>query len=68
MDFPSLSTGVFRYPVSLAAAVAEKAIVEHLRAHAFPRRVRMVCHREETAAIYRQTYNLWYAEEKTDRL
>ena len=68
MDFPSLSTGVFRYPVSLAATVAEKAIADHLRAHALPRRVRMVCHREETAAIYRQTYNLWYAEEKTDRL
>ena len=68
VDFPSLSTGVFRYPVSLAATVAEKAIADHLRAHALPRRVRMVCHREETAAIYRQTYNLWYAEEKTDRL
>ena len=68
MDFPSLSTGVFRYPTALAAAVAEKAIVDHLRAHALPRRVRMVCHREETAALYRQTYNLWYAEEKKDRL
>ena len=68
VDFPSISTGVFRYPVSLAAAVAEKAIMEHLRAHALPRRVRMVCRREETAALYRQTYNLWYAEEKKDRL
>lgn len=55
-------------PALLAAAVAEKAIVDHLRAHALPRRVRMVCHREETAALYRQTYNLWYAEEKADRL
>ena len=53
---------------ALAAAVAEKAIVDHLRSHALPRRVRMVCHREETAALYRQTYNLWYAEEKKDRL
>ena len=68
VDFPSLSTGVFRYPVSLAATVAEKAIADHLRAHALPRRVRVVCHREETAALYRQTYNLWYAEEKKDRL
>lgn len=68
VDFPSLSTGVFRYPVSLAATVAENAIADHLRAHALPRRVRVVCHREETAAIYRQTYNLWYAEEKKDRL
>ena len=68
VDFPSLSTGVFRYPVALAATVAEKAILEHLRAHALPRRVRIVCRREETASLYRQTYNLWYAEEKGDRL
>ena len=68
VDFPSISTGVFRYPTALAAAVAEKAILEHLRSHALPRRVRMVCRQEETAAIYRQTYNLWYAEEKADRL
>ena len=52
----------------LAATVAEKAILEHLRAHALPRRVRIVCRREETASLYRQTYNLWYAEEKGDRL
>ena len=68
VDFPSLSTGVFRYPVALAATVAEKAILEHLRAHALPCRVRIVCRREETASLYRQTYNLWYAEEKGDRL
>ena len=36
VDFPSISTGVFRYPAALAAAVAEKTIVEHLRAHALP--------------------------------
>ena len=68
VDFPSISTGVFRYPTALAAAVAEKAVVEHLRTHVLPRQVQMICHREETAALYRQTYNLWYAEEKAGRL
>ena len=56
------------YGIVDSAAVAEKAILDHLRAHSLPRRVRMVCRREETAALYRQTYNLWYAEEKKDRL
>ena len=33
-----------------------------------PERVRMVCHSEAAAAVYRQTWNLWYAEEKDQRL
>ena len=45
-----------------------KAIMEDLRTHDHPCRVRMVCHTEDAASIYRQTYNLWYAETKEDRL
>lgn len=68
VDFPSISTGVYGYPLSQAAPVALKAILDFLAEHSLPRQVRMVCHREETAAVYRQTWNLWYAESKADRL
>ena len=48
--------------------MALRAMMDWLAEHELPRRVRMVCHTEATAAIYRQTWNLWYAEEKADRI
>ena len=68
VDFPSVSTGIFGYPVPQAATVAEKAIVEYLAEHPEILRVRMVCHTEQTATVYRQVYNLWYAEDKDFRM
>ena len=68
VDFPSISTGVYGYPMAQAAGVALKAIMDFLREHDLPRRVRMVCHTEEAAQIYRQTYNMWYAGSKAERL
>ena len=68
VDFPSISTGVYGYPMAQAAAVALKAVMDFLRDHALPRRVRMVCHTEEAAEIFRQTYNMLYAGEKAERL
>ena len=68
VDFPSISTGVFGYPMAQAAVVAEKAIMEYLSEHPEMEQVRMVCHSEQAAAIYRQTYNLWYAGTKEDRM
>lgn len=68
VDFPSISTGVYRYPLPLAATVALRTIMGFLAEHELPKRVRMVCHTEEAAEVYRQTWNLWYAECKADRL
>lgn len=68
VDFPSISTGVYGYPMAQAASVALKAVMDFLRDHTLPRRVRMVCHTEGAAEIYRQTYNMWYAGEKSERL
>ena len=68
LDFCSISTGVYGYPLPLAATVALRAIMDFLADHALPERVRMVCHSEAAAAVYRQTWNLWYAEEKDQRL
>lgn len=68
LDFPSLSTGVYKYPLPQAATVALKAIMDFLEEHDLPEQVRMVCHTEQAAQIYRQTWNLWYAEDKAHRL
>lgn len=68
VDFPSISTGVYGYPLPQASTVALKAIMDFLRSHDLPQRVRMICHTERAAAIYRQTWNLWYAEDKDMRL
>ena len=68
VDFPSISTGVYGYPLPLAATVALKAIMDYLAEHDLPERVRMVCHTEAAARVYRQTWNLWYAEDKTGRM
>ena len=68
VDFPSISTGVYGYPMAQAASVALKVIMEDLRTHDHPCRVRMVCHSEAAAQIYRQTYNFWYAGTKEERL
>ncbi len=68
VDFPSISTGVYGYPMAQAAVVSLKAIMDFLREHELPRRVRMVCHTEQAAEIYRQTYNMLYAGDKSERL
>ena len=68
VDFPSISTGVYGYPLPLAATVALKAIMDFLSEHDLPERVRMVCHTEETARVYRQTWNLWFAGDKNSRI
>lgn len=68
LDFCSISTGVYGYPLPLAATVALKAIMDFLADHSLPERVRMVCHSQKTADVYRQTWNLWYAEDKAHRL
>lgn len=68
VDFPSISTGVYGYPLPQAATVALRTIMAFLDTHPLPRRVRMICHGEEAARVYRQTYNLWFAGEKSERL
>ena len=66
VDFSSISTGVYGYPVSLAAPVALGSIRDFLETHPLPERVRMVCHREETAAVYRQAWERLAREHPAD--
>ena len=52
VDFPSISTGVYHFPLDKAAAIATKTIKEYLDAHPEIERVRMVCFDERTKAAY----------------
>ena len=61
--FPSISTGVFGYPVAKAAHVALRAIVDVLYDHP-ELDVTMVCFDEKTLGAYRFDWNMWYAEYK----
>lgn len=52
VDFPSISTGVYGYPVDKAAHVALGAIAAYLEGHPEIERVRMVCFESRTKAAY----------------
>ena len=52
VDFPSISTGVYRFPLDRAASVAVATIADFLKAHPEIERVRMVCFDERTRASY----------------
>ena len=52
VDFPSISTGVYHFPLDKAAAIASRTIKEYLEAHPEIERVRMVCFDERTKAAY----------------
>ena len=52
VDFPSISTGVYHFPLQQAAEIAVKTICETLQAYPAIERVRMVCFDARTRAVY----------------
>ena len=52
VDFPSISTGVYRFPLEKASRIAMVAIADYLAGHPEIQRVRMVCFDERTKAFY----------------
>ena len=52
VDFPSISTGVYHFPLDKASQIAIKAISEYLFEHPEIERVRMVCVDERTKEYY----------------
>lgn len=52
VDFPSISTGVYHFPLEKASEIAIKTIAEYLFEHPEIERVRMVCFDERTKAAY----------------
>ena len=52
VDFPSISTGVYGYPLEKAAPTAITAVRDYLETHPEIERVRMVCFDGRTKAAY----------------
>ncbi len=52
VDFPSISTGVYHFPLDKASQIAIKAISEYLFEHPEIERVRMVCFDKRTKDYY----------------
>ena len=52
VDFPSISTGVYHFPLGQAAEIAVNTIAAFLREHPEIKRVRMVCFDERTKSFY----------------
>jgi O-acetyl-ADP-ribose deacetylase (regulator of RNase III) len=51
--FPSISTGVYRFPIERACRIALRETRAFLDGHLLPRRVLFVCFSAEDAAVYR---------------
>ena len=62
VDFSSISTGVYRYPLREAAEIAIRTIQIFLAEHDLPEQVRMVCHREPIADVYREVLGTLYPD------
>ena len=52
VDFPSISTGVYRFPLDKASRIAVGTILDYLEEHPEIHRVRMVCFDERTKIWY----------------
>ena len=63
VDFPSLGTGVYRFPLPQAAHIALRELVACDRTHP-GLTLRMVCHSPETLHAYQADWNMFYQETK----
>ena len=52
--FPSISTGVYRFPLEKASVIAMETIAAYLKEHGEIREVRMVCFNEKTEGFYQK--------------
>lgn len=50
--FPSISTGVYRFPLQLASEIAVKTILDFLKTDKLLRRVTIVCFDDHTKSFY----------------
>ena len=53
VDFPTISTGVYSFPLDKAAGIAIGTIADYLNGHPEIERVRMVCFDARTESFYR---------------
>jgi O-acetyl-ADP-ribose deacetylase (regulator of RNase III) len=63
--FPSISTGVFRYPVDKAAMIALQEIVNFLKKDTTVRKVSIVCFDSNTYSVYNRLFSLMAGDSNT---
>lgn len=63
IDFPSISTGIYGFPLPQAAHIALHTIMDFLYEHPHLQ-VRMVCFDECTLRAYQTDWNMFYQETK----
>ena len=59
--FPSISTGVYRFPLRRAAEIAVQTIERYLAEHPAIAQVSMVCFDDATLAAYQHALAEWEA-------
>jgi len=64
ISFPSISTGVFGYPVKEASLIALKTIIDFLKAHQEIKLVKMVLFSERDYNVYKSSLEKILKEEK----
>jgi O-acetyl-ADP-ribose deacetylase (regulator of RNase III) len=52
--FPSISTGVYRFPKRRAARIATETVLDFLRKNSLPEKVLLVCFDEENYELYKE--------------
>lgn len=56
ISFPSISTGVYRFPKDLAAEIAISEILDFLKTNDTIKLVKLVCYDEDTLKIYKAAF------------
>ena len=63
--FPSISTGVYRFPVELAAEIAVREIMGYLQEHPEMEQVTMICFDDDTKSVYLKALEQYKQEQAT---
>jgi O-acetyl-ADP-ribose deacetylase (regulator of RNase III) len=57
LAFPSISTGIYGYPIEKASVTALKEIMKFLKTEALPEKVIIVCFSDHDYRVYLQNFN-----------
>lgn len=67
ISFPSISTGVYRFPVEQAAEIAVNEIMNFLKEHKQIEKVQMVCFDDNTFQVYTNALKKWEKQNNTKK-
>jgi O-acetyl-ADP-ribose deacetylase (regulator of RNase III) len=67
LSFPSISTGLYGYPVEAAAQIAVKTVHDYLKSHSEIQLARFVLFDDRTFQIYKDVYSCLFSPQKVDQ-